>query len=292
MLTGATGFVGQRLLLGLATGWRVVPVARRPEDTRTVPLDLAKPDSIARAFDLVAPAAVVHTGAIADPDACQHEPELAHRVNVEAVKVLAKLCAKAKSRLVHFSTDLVFDGESSMYGENDPTRPLSVYGHGKLESERAAFDSCPESIVLRVSNCYGRPLGGGRPSFVEQMHADLTAGRAVKAFVDQWRTATAADQLPEVLLRILANPALQGVYHWGGADRATRYDAALVFCQVMGHDERLVRPSSAADIPFAAPRPRDTSLDSSRLGAALGMRPVGLREGYAALKEAWSTRID
>jgi dTDP-4-dehydrorhamnose reductase len=146
--------------------------------------------------------------------------------------------------------------------------------------------------VLRVSNCYGRPLGGGRPSFVEQMHADLTAGRMVKAFVDQWRTATAADQLPDILLSILANPALRGVYHWGGADRATRYEAALVFCQVMGHDERLVRPSSAADVPFAAARPRDTSLNSSRLCTALGMTPIGLREGYTALKDLWSTRID
>src|SRR5437879_5927168 len=99
MLTGATGFLGRRLLLGLRGPWRIVAASRSAGDRNTVALDLAQPDSLTRAFDAVLPVAVVHAGAIASPDACEREPELAQRVNVEAVKVLARLCAATKARL-------------------------------------------------------------------------------------------------------------------------------------------------------------------------------------------------
>ncbi|SRR5712692_4476440 len=286
MLTGATGFLGRRLLPGLAGPWRVIAASRSAEGPDACALDLAEPNSLARAFDAVRPAAVVHAGAVADPDECEREPELARRVNVEAVKVLAGLCARARIRLVHFSTDLVFDGKKGWYGEDDTTRPLSAYGRGKLESEEATLALCPGSVVLRLSNCYGCPLGA-RTCFVDHLQASLAAGCAVPGFTDQWRTSTAADQLPEVLRRLLADADLGGVFHWGGADRTTRYETALAFCRVMGYDERLVHPARAADKRFLATRPRDTSLDSSRLAAALGMAPVGLQKGFAALKGAW-----
>jgi|SRR5215470_1246429 len=287
LLTGATGFLGQRLLAGLAASWQVVAASRSGAGPDAVVLDLAEPDSVVRTFCAVCPVAVVHCGGMADPDACEHQPGLAHRVNVQAVEVLAELCARARSRLVHFSTDLVFGDEKSWYREDDAAGPLSVYGRTKLESERAALALCPESVVLRVSNCYGRPLGG-RPCFVDHLRASLTAGQAVPAFTDQWRTSTAADQLPEVVRRALAAPGLSGIFHWGGADRTTRYQTALAFCRVVGLDERLIHPARAADQHFVAPRPRDTSLDSSCLTKAIGLAPIGLEEGFSALKRAWA----
>jgi len=285
LLTGATGFLGRRLQLDLARSWRVVVASRSAEGPDAIAFDLADPDSLTRAFDAVYPTAVVHAGAIADPDACEREPGLAHRVNVIAVKVIARLCAGTRTRLVHFSTDLVFDGEKGWYGEDDAPRPLSAYGRGKLDSEEAALTLCPGSVILRVSNCYGRSLGG-RSCFVDGLRARLAAGLEVPAFTDQWRTSTAADQLPEVVRRLLASPHLQGVFHWGGADRSTRYETGLAFCSVMGYDKHLVHPARAADRHFLAPRPRDSSLDSSRLAAALGLAPIGLQDGFAALKGA------
>jgi dTDP-4-dehydrorhamnose reductase len=285
LLTGSTGFIGQRLLPGLARHWRVIAASRNSAGRDAVALDLADPGAIARAFDSVGPAAIVHAGGIADPDACEREPELAQRVNVEAVTVLAGLCAKTNARLVHFSTDYVFDGAKSWYREDDAAQPLSVYGRGKLESEAAVLSLCPGSVVLRVSNCYGRPLGG-RTCFVDHWQTSLAAGRTVPGFTDQWRSSTAGDQLPDVVRQLLARPELRGIFHWGGADRTTRYEAALTYCRVMGYDERLVHPARAADRHFPAARPRDTSLDSSRLASALGVAPVGLLEGFKALNTA------
>lgn len=271
---------------GLSGRWKVIGASRTASGPDSAVLDLADPASVARVFDAVRPVAVVHCGAVADPDEVERDPVRARKVNVDAARALARLCGGAKARMIHLSTDLVFDGEKGGYDEDDAPRPLSAYGRGKLESEEAVSTLCPGAVVLRVSSCYGRPLGG-RTSFVDQLQASLSAGKTVPGFTDQWRTSTDGDQLPEVVRRALADPDLEGVFHWGGADRATRYETALAFCRAMGFDEALVVPSSAADKKFLAPRPRDVSLDSSRLAAALGLAPTGLKEGFAALKGRW-----
>ena len=280
LLTGASGFLGRRLSAGLSGAWDVVPSGRAAEGPGR--LDLEDAGSIRRAFETVRPAIVVHAGGMALPDDCQRQPDRARRVNVEATRVLAGLCAEAGARLVFFSSDLVFDGEKGRYDEEDEARPISVYGRTKLDAEEAVLSRAPGSIVLRVSSVYGRPLGS-RDCFVDELRRALSRGEATSAFVDQWRSPTAGDQLPELVLRALADPDLEGVFHWGGAERVSRYETALALCRALGFDEKLVRPGRAADKRFIAPRPCDTSLDSSRLSAALGLAPLTLAEGFALL---------
>ena len=264
----------------------MIRASRTAAGEGAVDLDLTEPDSIRRAFDEAHPKAVIHAGGMADPDACEREPEKAKRVNLDAVATLAALCAGSGARLVHFSTDLIFDGERGWYSENDAPAPSGVYACGKLDSEEAALSRAPGAVVLRVSSCYGRPLGG-RPSFVDVMREKLARGEPVPGFVDQWRTSTAADQLPEVVQKILASPDLEGAFHWGGADRATRFETAVAFCRVMGYDESLIRPARASEKTFLSPRPRDTSLDSSRLAAEIGVAPLGYEAGFKALRGSW-----
>lgn len=288
LLTGATGFLGRRLAAGLAADWRVVGASRSGAGPDFVRLDLEDPDSIRRVFDTVRPAAVIHAGAMAEPDPCEREPEKTLRVNRDATRVLAGQCGGARARLLFLSTDLVFDGEKGWYSEDDTPNPLSVYARSKLEAEEAVLALAPGASVLRVSSCYGRPLGG-RAGFVDELQVKLSRGEPVSAFTDQWRSSTAADQLPGIVARLLADSALDGVFHWGGAERATRHAVAAAFARAMGYDESLVRPARATDRKFLAARPRDCSMDSSRLATALGVAPMTLAEGFAALKGAWSS---
>lgn len=285
LLTGATGFLGRRLAPDLAASWTVVRASRAAEGPDSVRLDLEVPDSVRRAFDLVRPAAVVHAAAMARPDDCERDPERARRVNVDAARLIAELCGRSGARLAHLSTDLVFDGEKGCYDEDDAPNPISVYGRVKLDAEEAVLAAAPGACALRVASVYGRPLGTAA-CFVDELRAALSKGEPIGAFVDQWRTPTAGDRLGGVILRLLADPDLEGVYHWGGAERVTRFESALALCRAFGFDERLVRPTRASDKRVPAPRPRDSSLDSGRLAAALGLAPTTLAEGFAALKAA------
>lgn len=278
LLTGATGFLGRRLARALSGRWRVTGAARRPGPGGLV-LDLADPASIRAAFAAVRPAAVVHAGAVAGPDDCERDPALAGRVNRDGAAEVARLCAGSGARLVHLSTDLVFDGTKGRYTEDDAPRPVSVYGRVKAEAEEAVFRLAPGACAVRVSAAYGRPLPGVRLCFVDELVAALSAGRAVEAFADQWRSPTDGDQLPDAVSRLLERPGLSGPFHWGSAERASRHDVAVALCRARGYDERLVRPVSASGRTFLAPRPRDTSLDSSRAAKALGLAPRPLAEG-------------
>ena len=286
LLTGATGYIGRRLAPAVQGAWRVFRASRTAAGEGALDLDLSNSDSIRRAFDAAAPKVVIHTGAESDPDACEKDPDRAKRVNVDAVKTLAALCGASGTRLIHFSTDLVFDGERGWYTEDDVPCPSGVYARGKLASEEAALVRAPGAVVLRISTAYGKPLGG-RPGFIDGMRARLAAGEAVSAFTDQWRTSTAADQLPEVLVKLLADPDIEGLFHWGGAERATRFETAVTFARVMGFNENLIHPGRAVDVKFASPRPRDSSLDSSRLAAAIGMAPLTYEVGFKSLMGAW-----
>ncbi len=286
LLTGATGYIGRRLIPALQGSWRVFRASRTSAGEGALDLDLANPDSIRRAFDAAAPKVVIHAGADSDPDSCEKEPDRAKRVNVDAVKTLGLLCGASGTRLIHFSTDLLFDGERGWYTEEDAPNPSGVYARGKFASEEAALVRAPGAVVLRISSAYGKPMGG-RPGFIDGMRDKLSRGEAVSGFTDQWRTSTAADQLPEVLTKILADPDLAGVFHWGGSERATRFDAAVTFARIMGFDEGLIHPGRAVDKKFPSPRPRDSSLDSSRLAAAIGVAPLNYEVGFKALRGAW-----
>lgn len=284
LITGASGFIGSRLMRDLGRDWDVVGTCfSQPAGVRMLRMDMSDARDIERVFREAAPCAVVNAAGMAAPDACEQAPDLAARVDRDAVAVLGRLCRDRGARLIHFSTDLVFDGEGAMYKEDAPTRPLSVYGRVKLEAEQLLREVCPGAAALRVATVYGRVLAG-RPSFLDELCRRFERGERVPCFVDQWRTATYCGQLPEVVAALLRRPELAGVFHWTGATRASRREFALEVCRVFGWPESLAAPVRMADTRFIAPRPRDTSLDSSRLAGLLGMRRLPLREGLEAAR--------
>lgn len=285
LLTGATGFIGRFLRRDLpALGWEVLGTSRRGGEG-FLALSLQAPGSLESVFAQVRPDAVVHTAAISGPDEAEREPARAMAINAEAVGRLAGLCAAGGARLIHFSTDLVFDGSRAMSGEDEPTAPISVYGRTKAEAEQLLFERCPGAVALRVCAVYGRSLS--RPCFFDVLAAELSAGRTVKAFSDQWRTPTYGPQLASIINAVARRPDLAGLFHWGGADRLTRAEFALLLCEAAGLDRALVESVSYAARPGEGPRPADVSLDSSRLAGLLGMRPMPVREG---VRLSWAER--
>jgi dTDP-4-dehydrorhamnose reductase len=182
-------------------------------------------------------------------------------VNFDATALLAELAAQLNARLVFVSTDLVFDGAKGSYQESDAPSPLSVYGHTKTEGERAAL-SIANSAVVRVSLMVGPSLVN-RPTFFDQQLAALRERRPLKLFEDEWRTpldfATAAQSLVEI-----ARTDYQGILHVGGPERMSRLEMGQRIARCLMRDPSVFEPTTRNAAPSAEPRPRDTSLDSSR----------------------------
>lgn len=280
LITGASGFLGARLIESLAAAHEVAGTGHAKAGGVLLPLDVTSEASIDGLLDERRPEAVLNCAALADPDACEREPDRARAVNAAGAGRLARGCARRGIRLVHVSTDLVFDGARGGYSEEDAPAPLSVYGRAKLEGEREVLVADPSAAVVRVSLVYGRARAG-RPSFLDWLLAELTAGRRPRLFTDQWRTPTAMAQLPGVLERVAALP-LSGVFHWGGGERVSRFQFGQAACRAFGFPEDRLEPAKLADFGYAAARPADCSLLSERLARALGMKPWGLEEGLSA----------
>lgn len=257
-VTGAGGLIGRAVVDSPARppAWTAVGLTRAK-------IDLTDPRAVAARFRQDRPDALVHCAALSKSPACQADPELARRVNVEATAILADLAGGRP--LVFLSTDLVFDGARGGYVETDAVRPLSVYAETKVEAEERLRDR-PGTLVLRTSLNHGTSPTGDR-GFNEETVSAWKAGRTLRLFTDEFRTPLPARVTARVIWTLLAQGAT-GLFHVGGAERLSRWEIGLRLAERHPEVSARLEPASLREYR-GAPRSPDTSLDSARVQARL-----------------------
>ena len=277
LVTGATGYVGESLLRSLpvqAPGGPVLGLGwtRELPGARIVRLDLRDAGAVRKLLREFLPTAVFHCAAATEVADCEKDPAAARAHIVEATRhLLDGLSAEAPgATIAALSTDVVFDGERGMYREEDEARPLSVYGRLKLESERLVLRH-PGGLVLRSSLIFGR-RGTHKGTFLAWMIDTLAGGRPLTLFEDELRTPVFVEDLGRAMIAMVRRRQ-RGLWHAGGPERLSRVEMGRVVCRAFSFDESLIRAVRLADSTYPAPRPRDVSLDSSRLRASLGWGP-------------------
>jgi dTDP-4-dehydrorhamnose reductase len=213
---------------------------------------------------------------MADPDACEKDPEAATLTNVVGARSVARACVAAGARLIAISTDLVFGGDATNFAENDQASPVSVYGRTKLAAEHAAIDIDPRAIILRTALIHGRGFGP-KASASESVARRLSRGEPATLFDDEWRTPIDAGSVADAVTRLLERPQLSGVFHLGGLERLTRFELGERVAMALGGDAGLLRRAQRA-AHNGAPRPRDVSLGISKARELLGWEPGPLIE--------------
>lgn len=287
LVTGAAGLLGAHVCLAAAErGMRVAgTVHRTPAALAGVelhPVDLARADDVRALLADVRPAWVVHCAAMTAVDRAEEHPDEAEAGNVLASGVLARAAAESGAGIVYVSTDAVYPGEHGGYGEDDPTGPANVYARTKLAGEAAVRDANPAHVVARANLFGWNPRPG--QGLAEWIAGRLEAGDDVPGFTDVWFNPLEASDLAGTLLDLAAGPH-RGTVNTGAADRVSKYAFARLVAEALGHDPERVRPASAADVAFRAPRPRDTSTGVSRLASWLGRAPASVRDGVGRLAE-------
>lgn len=241
-------------------------------------LDAGAVDSI---LDTARPEWLIHCAALADVDACEANPNLAHRLNAGLPGKLASACARRGIRLVHLSTDSVFDGmKEDVYTEAEAPNPLGVYAESKLHGEQAVFSVNPLAVIARV-NFFGWSLSGIR-SIAEFFFNGLSAKKPCNGFTDIWFCPLFVGDLGAILLKMLEK-GLSGLYHVVGSYALTKYEFGVRLARQFGFEERLVIPISVEDSGLRARRSHNLRLSIHKLSTALGEEIPGVSTGLQKL---------
>jgi dTDP-4-dehydrorhamnose reductase len=238
-------------------------------------LDLSNLASISKVLDTIQPQIIINCAAYTAVDKAETESELADVLNHQAVGVVAQWSANHDCRLVHVSTDYVFDGNSSTaLTEEAPTGPINVYGQTKLAGEQACLRENPDSIVIRTSWVYSR-FGN---NFVKTMSRLMQERDSLTIVNDQIGSPTYAADLAQAILTIITHSNWQaGIYHFSNEGEISWYEFALAIQEIGGFDCALSGiPSS--DYPTPAKRPHYSLLDKSKITTTFGVVVPGYRE--------------
>jgi len=231
------------------------------------------------------PGAVVNAAALSDVGACERDPEAARQANAVLPGRLAQLTHHVGARLIHVSTDMVFDGSRGGYRSTDAPGPLNAYARTKLEGETAVMAAGRHgACVVRSTPILGNTPRGDRTPH-ERLFLDWSSGKVARLFTDEIRQPVAAPNLADVCVELAEREHLSGIFHWGGRDAVTRLELGRRIARRFGLDpEGLVEGVATADVPGLPPRPRDLSVELHPLAGKLRTQPQGLDEILAGLE--------
>lgn len=245
-------------------------------------VDLSDPQAATTAVLDVFPEAIVNCAAIAAPEQCEANPARGQALNVTLPATLARLAHHVSARLVHISSEQVFDGaRTTPYANADAPSPINLYGRQKLEGERAVQAAAADfAVIVRAPLLMGNSAGGQRSTH-ERLFADWMAGRTPRLFLDEFRQTCTAENLAEVLLELCERDDLRGVFHWGGAELLSRYaigERVREHFKLTEKQAPLATVSRDALPDVARKRQACLALDLSPLPAKLKTRPQTMAE--------------
>jgi dTDP-4-dehydrorhamnose reductase len=279
-VTGASGLLGLNLCLEKWETHSIVGVDRGKLHGTPFELfraDLTQPETVSRFMDTLRPEAVIHTAALANLEACEADPQLAGRLNADMPGEIAIECARRNIRLIHISTDAVFDGTLEReYTESDPPSPLGVYSQTKLAGERNVLSANPQAIVARV-NFFGWSLSGTR-SLSEFFFNKLSAGEQCNGFTDVYFCPLFVGDLAKTLVLML-DKGLAGLYHVVGSEALSKYEFGQRIARQFGFNPRLVIPRSVEESGLKARRSHNLRLSIHKLSTDLGREIPGVSTG-------------
>ncbi len=239
-------------------------------------LDLSQPQRMRETIERIEFDVLINCAAQTNVDRCETERDEAFLVNAEAPGLLADICSARGAKLVHISTDYVFDGETRQpYSEEDEPRPISVYGQSKAAGERGVLERDARHIVARVSWVFGPD----RPSFVDQVLNRAREHEQVAAIADKIATPTYTLDIAVMLRALIERPQAAGVFHLTNSGECSWQQYAqwaLDCCQAAGvpMKARTVGALTLADMQnFVAKRPRYTVLSSAKFERLTGSKP-------------------
>lgn len=253
LLFGSRGMLGSDLQSEFETAGHEVMGVDREE------VDITYGPNVADVFHTIEPEVVINATGFTDVDGAENNREAAFLLNDKAVKYLAEASAAVSAKFVHFSTEMVFNGESANgYNESAEPKPINVYGESKLAGERQVLAYERGGYLVRTSWLYGKAQQRGKPrglNFIETMIKLASEKPEVKVVNDQFGKLTYTKDVAKVLIKLVSGQYNPGIYHLVNEESASWYEVTREIWRLKNITTPLV-PITSSEYPTSAARPK------------------------------------
>ena len=294
LITGSHGFLGQHVLRTFLDEThcdlivtardeklQFTDVADEPRVLAYHQLDVIDRIAVRETISLFKPDVIVHCAGMVNVDLAEHERELTWKTNVRSVEYLIEAARKSDARIVHISSDYIFDGLKTPYAENAAPNPLNYYGRTKLASENALRSSGVNHCILRAAFFYGVEVRQ-KPSFALNVIKSLLKNETFEAFDDLFAPPTLIDDIALAVIRAVEYKK-NGIYHIAGTEMISRYEFAKRIAIAFRLNPELIVPIPFSANDTRAERPRHSSFVTLKAQTELGLRITGIDEGLQVM---------
>ncbi|WP_347561907.1 dTDP-4-dehydrorhamnose reductase [Clostridium sp. E02] len=272
-ICGASGRVGTKMTEQL-NGSNVELLLTDVDD-----VDITDPKAVMDFANINRPHYIVNCAGVTDVNVCEQNMELAFKINALGARNLSVAARMGKARMIHISTDDIFDGESTKpYTEFDTPNPQTIYGKSKLAGENFVKEFCNRHIIVRSSWIFGDGSG-----YVSQILKEIAEGKTIYAAEDQTGVPTGASDLASKIIYLMKS-ASDGIYHVTGQGHCTRYEFAKEIVRLSGHETKVI-PVPANQDKLTAMRPTYSVLDN----LMLRMSQIELLPDWRVMLEQYMT---
>lgn len=248
--------------------------------------DITKRNEIKKTILDFYPDYIINASAYTNVDKSETEREQAWKVNVKGVEYLAETARILDSRIVHISTDYIFDGKNGPYAENEKPNPLGYYARTKLASENALRISGVQYTILRTNVLYGSD-SNCKTGFVRWLVTLLGEGKEVRIVTDQVNNPTFVDDLVQAISKVIEYNKT-GIYNIGGKEFLSRYEFSEIIAEFFSLNKNLIKPITTDELKQAARRPLKSGLLTLKAETELGYKPHSIKETLAIIKKELS----
>ncbi|MEW5797927.1 MAG: dTDP-4-dehydrorhamnose reductase [Bacteroidota bacterium] len=246
-------------------------------------LDITNRSDVKSLVTSFRPDVILNAAAMTNVDACEREKEQAWKVNVGAVENLVEVCRRINAKLIHISTDYVFDGKTGHYKEEDRVNPINYYGKTKLAGENVILSSGIDHAILRTIVVYGVGVNV-KNNFALWVINSLNEKKQIRCVDDQISNPTNVFDLASAMKSVVDTGA-SGVFHVCGAETISRYDFAVRAAEVFGYDPALIQRIKSTELQQAAQRPLNTSFIFEKAKQAFHYQPMNATQGLMMLQQ-------
>ncbi len=279
LITGCNGQLGEILCEFLSKSFKVYGTSNSKKNVYDYEfLDITDPLLVEHILDKYNPNIIINSAAITDVDYCELNKKECYNVNVLGLKNLIKY-SSSNTKIIHFSTDFVYSGESNICTELNIPNPTNYYGKSKLESENVLIGSNRNYLILRISTLFSYK----KNNFFTWVYNSLNNKIPINVATDQVVNPSYADYLAFSLQELIILD-VNGLYNYGSVDSISKYNFSILIASMFNLDSSLINGVHVTELPLKANRPLNTSLDCSKIKDSFDLYLPYINESLEHLK--------